>query len=377
MNRRPLIYRTTLGRALQRQMAALANTLRSSTLRQYRVVMRDFLGYLDRNFPQLRRADQLHRDPHILGWIADLTRRQPPLSSDSRLQRLLCVRRLLQDLADLPHPPRPGLIHASDLPRSDFRLPRPLSREDDQKLQLALAQAGDLHAQALLLQRGTGLRIGELADLARDCLHSLAADRWAIRVPLGKLHSERWVPVDASLRDLLARLAFLRSLPPADPDQPFLLPRPRGRTALLNDLRLRLQSVAQQAGCSIRPVSHQLRHTYATDMLHSGVSLIGVMKLLGHTTPRMTLYYVQVTQADLQREFLLARQHPRYQTPALPVPSGSAEHSFDGFLQSLRSSLYLLDCFRQHRAHPKSLDPLRRRLVKLLAFAENLTSKFR
>jgi len=312
--------RTPLAHAFCRQICALANTLRPSTLSHYRLVVRDFLGYLQRAFPPLQRADQLHRDPHILGWIADLAQRRPALSSDNRRQRLICLRRLLEELTDRPHPPRPALIHATDLPRRDCKLPRPLSPEDDQKLQQALAQAADLHSQALLLQRGTGLRIGELADLSDDCLHHIAGDHWAIRVPVGKLHSERWVPVDHHLRALLSRLAFLRTLPPADARQPFLLPRPRGRGTLLSDLRHRLETVAQQAGCSVRPVSHQLRHTYATDMLRRGVSLPGVMKLLGHTTPRMTLCYVQATQADLQREFLQARQHPRHHPHPCRLP---------------------------------------------------------
>ena len=57
------------------------------------------------------------------------------------------------------------------------------------------------------------------------------------------------------------------------------------------------------------------RHTYATEMLRSGVTLTGVMELLGHTSPEMTLLYLQITQPDLQREYHLARQHPRHQVP--------------------------------------------------------------
>jgi integrase len=35
-------------------------------------------------------------------------------------------------------------------------------------------------------------------------------------------------------------------------------------------------------------------HTYASEMLRAGVSFLAVMKLLGHTSPEMTMrYYVQ------------------------------------------------------------------------------------
>jgi len=40
-----------------------------------------------------------------------------------------------------------------------------------------------------------------------------------------------------------------------------------------------------------------------------------VMKLLGHTSPRMTMRYVDVTLTDLQREFELARSKPRHLAP--------------------------------------------------------------
>jgi len=47
-------------------------------------------------------------------------------------------------------------------------------------------------------------------------------------------------------------------------------------------------------------------------MLRAGVGFAGVMKLLGHKSPHMTLEYLEVTQQDLQREFHLARSHPRH-----------------------------------------------------------------
>ncbi len=161
--------------------------------------------------------------------------------------------------------------------------------EDDQRLQQGLRTANDLLAHALLLQRASGLRIGELADLPADCLHHIGDEHWAIRVPLGKLHSERWVPVDQDARDIVARLRYLGTLPPSIPDAKFLVPRPRGRLVLIAQLRSKLQSVASAASCSLRPVPHQLRHTFATEMMRHGVSLPGLMKLLGHTTPRMTM----------------------------------------------------------------------------------------
>jgi len=42
-------------------------------------------------------------------------------------------------------------------------------------------------------------------------------------------------------------------------------------------------------GTPLRVTPHQLRHTYATELANAGVSLHGLMALLGHVTPEMTL----------------------------------------------------------------------------------------
>src|SRR6516165_8350409 len=194
------------------------------------------------------------------------------------------------------------------------RLPRPLSAEQDQLLQQEFLQRNDLGSNTFLLIRHTGMRIGECADLSFDCLRSTAPDQWAIHVPLGKLKTERMVPVDASVCELVQRLRFFRSLDPR-PHDGRLLARPRTKEALVRQLRDYLHQVCHALGLSTRIVPHQLRHTYATEMLRAGVSFPALMKLLGHTSPDMTMLYVEVALNDLQREFQLARSKPRHLVP--------------------------------------------------------------
>jgi hypothetical protein len=59
------------------------------------------------------------------------------------------------------------------------------------------------------------MRIGECVDLSYDCLRAAGPNQWAIHVPLGKLKTERMVPVDTFGRDLVHRLRFFRSLDPS------------------------------------------------------------------------------------------------------------------------------------------------------------------
>src|SRR5215470_10191867 len=100
------------------------------------------------------------------------------------------------------------------------------------------------------------MRIGECADLSVDCLRSTSPHQWAIHVPLGKLKTERMVPVDAFVRELVQRLRFFRSLDPLPADGR-LLARPGAKDTLLRHLRDYLHQVCH--GLSIAVHSHAPR----------------------------------------------------------------------------------------------------------------------
>src|SRR6185369_5972866 len=82
-----------------------------------------------------------------------------------------------------------------------------------------------------------------------------------------------------------------------------LLARRRNRNTLLRDLRTELTQLRTTLGIARPIVPHMFRHTFATEMLRSGVTFPALMKLLGHSSPEMTLLYAEFTQTDLQREF--------------------------------------------------------------------------
>jgi site-specific recombinase XerD len=371
-----------LAACLAARVRLLATTLRPGTVAGYRHTVKLFLSYLSAAFPEIRQPSQVRRDPHLLGYLEHLWKRRSqgsgrPLKSLTRAHHVIRLRHLFELLADHPHPPRPGLWRSEDIPKPDQLLPRPLAPDDDTALLTELRRRNDLISNALLLVRLTGMRIGEGADLAPECLRHLGQEQWSIHVPLGKLHSERWVPVDEEVRGLVARLLFLRTLPPAaDPE--FLLPRPKGRTVLCNDLRAALREVAEQAGIAVRIVPHQLRHTYATVMLRAGVSLPALMKLLGHRTANMTLRYVQITQQDLQREFHLARQNPRH---FIPLPAALAVADPDAadtslVLDRIQAAMRVLDLYRLQNpaADSKQLALLARRLLRIRSIFKKVSS---
>ena len=139
------------------------------------------------------------------------------------------------------------------------RLPRPLTAQQDRLIQQELLRRNDLPANVFLLLRHTGMRIGECADLAYDCLHHVGPERWAIHVPLGKLKTERMVPVDSFVCELVQRLRFFRSFDPLPADGR-LLARYSGKQTLIKRFRLYLSDVTAAIGISARIVPHQLRH---------------------------------------------------------------------------------------------------------------------
>ena len=319
----------------------------------------------------------MRRDPHLLGWFHWLSERQPPLRIKTRIDRLIILRRLLDDLAASGYRIQPNLVRGEDFPPAPHYLPRPLSPLDDQLLKQELLRTDDLYANALLLIRATGIRRGECIHLPLDCLRQVGTEQWALHVPLGKLHTERLVPVDAEVRRILERILTLRTSVPltrSAKSQGFLLPHRGTRYALRHTLRSALNQAAQRAHCSTHVTLHRLRHSFATEMLRLGVSLPALMKLLGHKDIRMTLRYAEVAQQDLQREFQHARQnaaHP-HRLPTLAVAKELPSADLPGIYQALQATRHLLEMYRRQLGNEKTRRRLQRLGKRLFTVASQL-----
>jgi integrase len=364
-----------LADCFDRAVASLGAALNPDTVRHYRGTVRSFLTYLGATYPDVSSLTQLRRDPHILGWMARRRSQAPPLTTNSYINVFIALRWTFHELAWINELPELAhLIRREDIPRLPYRLPRPLSPEQDQLLQREFLRRNDLGANAFLLIRHTGMRIGECADLTSDCLRSTGPDQWAVHVPLGKLKTERLVPVDPFVSKIVQRLRFFRSLEPL-PDDGLLLPRPRSKEALVRQLRDYLHQVCHETGLSTRIVPHQFRHTYASEMLRAGVGLPALMNLLGHVDPDMTMRYLDVTLTDLKREFQMARSKPRHLTPkpnpaVIPVRVGVV-----GVIDALSGAQHVLEMFRRTLPDGSTrtcLDRLSNRLTKIVTAAKSL-----
>jgi hypothetical protein len=111
-------------------------------------------------------------------------------------------------------------------------------------------------------------------------------------------------------------------------------------------------------------------------MLRAGVGLPAVMKLLGHTSPEMTVQYLDVTLNDLQRAFELARLKPRHLVPQ-PKVSFAPRAGLDGVIDSLLAAQHVFEMFRRSLPNDTSrrrLDRLSNRLTKILIEARKLAT---
>ncbi len=354
---------------------SVTTSMGDSSVTAYRGTIRLFLTYLGVRYPEVCSLDQLRRDPHIVGWLTLLRSHNPPLASITRANRVIYLRRMLEELAWVQQlPALAHLLGRDDIPRKEHHLPRPLTPEQDQLIQRELMRRNDLLSNALLLLRHTGMRIGECIDLSTDCLRPIGPNQWAIHVPLGKLKTERWVPVDSVVCQLVERILALR--PPSAPKAGrLLLFRPRGRKMLVRRIRAALQDVAATVGISAHIVPHQFRHTYGTEMLRAGVNFAAVMKLLGHKSPDMTLEYLQITQQDLQREFQLARSQPRHLAPHPKAAFDTRRAGLDGLVDSLAAAKHVMEMFRRTLpigAARSCITRLSSRLAKIITEARQL-----
>jgi hypothetical protein len=132
----------------------------------------------------------------------------------------------------------------------------------------------------------TGLRVGELCALARDAVVFINSRHW-LRVPVGKLHNDRYIPLHPQLVELLDDHLGSRN---DDIDRLII----RNSEPLNRHQITRIVSrIAKTAGIGhVHP--HQLRHTLATQAINRGMSLEAIAALLGHKTLRMTLVYARI-----------------------------------------------------------------------------------
>ena len=306
-------------------------TCRPKTVSSIATRLTHFGVFLADTDPGLESVAALDRCRHIEPYLTSLvdavdSRTGELITVADRSRRVLAVAGFLADITEWGWPDAPPrkLVFRDDTPKLPRALPRYLPVDVDRRLTEALTTRPEntLAAAALRLQRACGLRIGELLDLELDCVHDLPEHGSWLKVPLGKLDTERMIPIDTEIGDLIDQIIDLRSPGRAMPHPRYRRPAQflfthHGRRLGQQAVRTELSRAAQLAGLDhITP--HQLRHTYATALVNAGVSLQALMALLGHASAEMSLRYGRLFDTTVKDEYEraldLAKQQAR--TPA-------------------------------------------------------------
>jgi len=221
----------------------------------------------------------------------------------------------------LPRRPRPGPDLRRDFPDRDEPLPKFLDDPTAAKFMASLATDPNPRRRLMVeILARTGIHSGELSGLDDDAMVLIGDIHW-LRIPVGKLHHDRYVPLLPMLVELIDHHHATR--PP--PRSGRLVERDDGRPFDRRTIHRYVTAVAKRAGVgAVHP--HQLRHTLATQAVNRGMSLEAIAALLGHRSLRMTLVYARIADRKVADEyFSVTEQVEALYTADPPVLPATAE----------------------------------------------------
>jgi integrase/recombinase XerD len=177
-----------------------------------------------------------------------------------------------------------------------------LSKKEIRLMYQACSQGKDEYSQLLASRDrailsifyGCGLRRSE--GLALNVQDVMLKEKLVI-VRKGKNYRERYVPMAETVREDLTqyiRVARKKLLSYSGAKQEALLISRQAKRLSGNQLIGRIQHLATLAGIETKPGVHTLRHSIATHLLQSGMSLEEVSQFLGHASLESTQIYTHI-----------------------------------------------------------------------------------
>jgi integrase len=342
-----------LASTLQGYIAQVRLSLRPSTMVRVEGVLREFACFLPAKAPEVAGVADLRRH-HIEAYKLHLASRPSArggmLTKGSLADHLGVLRTCFERLTEWDGGDVPScvLVFDRDLPLRDAPLPRFLDDGAFTKLlQAARADSDPFVRLAVEFLARTGLRKGEFLDLTVDSVVQIGAAYW-LHVPLGKLRSDRYIPLHPQLKELLDEWLANR------PDilrTPFLFVE-HGQRIRQTRVDRAVAKAAQTAGIGhVNP--HRLRHTLATQAINRGMSLEAIAALLGHRSMRMTMVYARIANRTVADEYFSVSEKVEalYDAPReLPADAEGAE------MRKLRAEMHQRMLGNGYCARPVGLD---------------------
>lgn len=189
----------------------------------------------------------------------------------------------------------PVLPHRHTL-RERQALPRPVPAADLSRFFTVIEDRRD-RAMFMLMLR-CGLRIGEVAELRLTDLY--LAEQQPRLVVHGKGSCNRSVYLSPQAEGTLRGYLAQRPALPSD----FVFLSYQGEGLSTTAIHKRLMVYREKAGVSF--TAHQLRHTFANDLLCADVPVTTIQKLLGHRWLETTQIYVAANDSQVRQDFIAA-----------------------------------------------------------------------
>jgi integrase len=293
-----------LAATMRRYLDQTALSLRPSSVTLFDTTLRQFAGLLLRDFPTVATVAGIDRE-HIEAyktWLAARPgyRKNTTLTKTTLGMRVGHLRTFFTRITEWGYHDVPARIpvYSTDRPRLDKPLPKFL---DDAQAAAFMTAARNLPEalDRLMLEilARTGMRRGELLGLRIDAVVQIGTGYW-LRTPVGKLHTDRYIPLHPQLKTLIDD--WLTQRPGWQASDLLLLDR--GRPIPPTRVDRAVQKAAAAAGLGhVHP--HQLRHTLATQAINRGMSLEAIAALLGHHDLSMTMVYARIGDRTVADEY--------------------------------------------------------------------------
>jgi len=293
-----------LAATCQDYVAQISVTMRPSTTEAVDRTLRIFSGWLighDMTVIAFRQVNRRHIEAFKL-WLASRENQSgQPLKKSTINYRLSMLRVVIERLIEWDHPDTPvrNPILWTDIPKMDEPLPKFLDDDQAAKFMAAAVRLDPQRRLIVEMLARTGLRIGEFCELTDDAIVKMNETNW-LRVPVGKLHTDRYVPLHPSLIELHRDWLDWNG-----PNTTGRLISNKDRPLSVDVVRRTVRACARIAGIGhVHP--HQLRHTLATQSINNGMSLEAVSAMLGHRSMRMTLVYARIADRTVADEYFAA-----------------------------------------------------------------------
>ena len=288
---------------------AIENAASEHTLRNYRTDLEAFLRWCARR--EVDPFTATHKQ--LRAFLGELdAARYSRATINRRLSSLRGFYRWMNLVGAMDADPAEALSG----PKQGHHLPHVLKKaEMERLLNTPDQQAGSapmspeaLRDRAMLeFLYASGARISEAAAL---CVGDIDFQSKLVKL-FGKGRKERIVPLHDlcldAMREYLdiGRQALLEGKPATDR---FFISN-RGNPMSADALRKRYKTAIRQAGLDASLSPHDMRHTFATDLLEGDADLRSVQEMLGHASLSTTQVYTHLSPAHLKQAHTQA--HPR------------------------------------------------------------------